>query len=164
MGCGSKVTATTGSALAPIEPASSRARAMTCRWPRCTPSKLPIVTTHGPTIGSEEAPGTARQIITDKLCHANENAFHAGRIICTNRDREALNSEQRSQRCENSFADMLDDRALRPLRTRKFLRIGAIGSEDPFHLTGEVVIDNLEIDFVVAGEEQTTGTAKIDRI
>jgi len=78
------VTATTGNAAPPIERANPRARAMTCRWPRCTPSKLPIVTTHGPFIGSEAAPATTRQIVTGKLCHAIEQSIHAGRNICDN--------------------------------------------------------------------------------
>ena len=45
IGCGSKVTATTGT---PRASASSRARAITARWPRWTPSKLPMVTTERP--------------------------------------------------------------------------------------------------------------------
>ena len=36
------------SELAELPPATSRARASTCWWPRCTPSKLPIVTTVRP--------------------------------------------------------------------------------------------------------------------
>jgi len=38
-GCGSKVSATVSASLAA---ASSRARAISARWPRWTPSKLPI--------------------------------------------------------------------------------------------------------------------------
>ena len=45
MGCGSKVTAT---GVAPRSAASRTTRVSTSRCPRCTPSKLPSVTTVGP--------------------------------------------------------------------------------------------------------------------
>ena len=57
-GCRSNVTAT---ARTPRSRAASTVRANTARWPRCTPSKNPTVTTDGPSgNGSRSIPSTIR--------------------------------------------------------------------------------------------------------
>ena len=56
-GCGSKVSAAAGRWMAR---ARSSAASITARWPRCTPSKLPMATT-GPAAGRCPARGPARR-------------------------------------------------------------------------------------------------------
>ena len=79
IGCGSKVTATTG--RPPSSAATSRARPTTCWCPRCTPSKLPTVTTVAAEVGGhlvERAPDLHGDLLLSALAVGDPESSHSG--------------------------------------------------------------------------------------
>ncbi len=106
IGCGSKVTATT---WRPRSSAISRARAITRRWPRCTPSKLPITTTLRPR--SAGTSPVSLQICTERRLSTR-----------LRRRRQRPGPDRRAARTARGTRRPASNNAVRPARSRSSAR------------------------------------------